>query len=359
MVEYSFTDSAVIFDTAGSRDQSSAVTNPAGVALTFCCGTSFTELQIQSIQSAGTVSAVSGSYTNPADFSGGQGNAGLINVTASAQPTWTTTSARAALASMTFRVVNIPTTPALLDSVPRYVQAVSGNQVQSVIFQWPVKSGHEIVIIESDQGAASPGSDPTFSDSLGTTYTKRATGSNGTGCSSGGIRIYTGPATATGVNTVTASAHPTQQYITAIEFDNVVDSTDGTAVTTWSSQSTVTAGSITPTQNGDVMIYGVHNCTTGRQQMFPVAPMEYVGQGDNGDVTAVGYYIANDTSSHNATFTENGTATDGSTVGLALKAVSSLTIQTNYLPNAVSGTAYAANLVAAGGSGSYTWSVSA
>lgn len=86
--EYSFTGSSIALDTANKADDGTA-TNPAGVALTL---TGTNDIIAQYVCTAGTASAISGAYTNPADFQGGDGWAGAINTTTGTAPTWTATA---------------------------------------------------------------------------------------------------------------------------------------------------------------------------------------------------------------------------------------------------------------------------
>lgn len=99
--EYSHTLPNVAVGTASTltRDQTTAVTNPAGVTLTLSAGN---QIILQGIKSAATVSAISGTYTNPGLFATNFGYAGSINTSSGAAPTWTTTSGRAALDAISF-----------------------------------------------------------------------------------------------------------------------------------------------------------------------------------------------------------------------------------------------------------------
>lgn len=100
-LEYSTTGGPPIFDTcAGTVNGSSAT--PAGQVLTLS-GTN--DVIVQVIQSAGpqNATAVTGTYTNPADFpfsgpaAAGYGIAGSINTSSGTAPTWTLNGANTSL----------------------------------------------------------------------------------------------------------------------------------------------------------------------------------------------------------------------------------------------------------------------
>lgn len=96
IIEYSYTSGCAI-DTQGTRDQSSNSANPAGVTLTL---TGTNDVIVQFINGSNSASAISGSYTNPADFPGGDGAGGAMNTTSGTAPTWTMTSGKAALGAI-------------------------------------------------------------------------------------------------------------------------------------------------------------------------------------------------------------------------------------------------------------------
>lgn len=81
----------------GNRDQSTSVTNPAGVALTL---NGANDALFQTICGV-TPSAINGSYTT-SDFSGSGGYGIAINTATGTAPTWTTGSGKAGLGGIGF-----------------------------------------------------------------------------------------------------------------------------------------------------------------------------------------------------------------------------------------------------------------
>lgn len=83
--EYSYSGSSISFDTSnGAID--TACTTCAAQALTL---TGTTDVIIQTGIPANSLTAISGAYTNPAQFYSGAGNAGRINTTDGTAPNWT------------------------------------------------------------------------------------------------------------------------------------------------------------------------------------------------------------------------------------------------------------------------------
>jgi hypothetical protein len=83
--EYSYSGASVSFDTSnGATD--SYCTTCAGIALTL---SGSRHLIVQAAVRIKFLSAISGSYTNPAQFYDGVGNAGWVNATDGTAPNWT------------------------------------------------------------------------------------------------------------------------------------------------------------------------------------------------------------------------------------------------------------------------------
>jgi hypothetical protein len=84
--EYSCTNGALSYDTAGTHDNSTATTSATGATLTL---TGTNDAIVQSVASGGSgVTAISAPYTT-LDTPGGDGVANLLNTTSGAAPTWT------------------------------------------------------------------------------------------------------------------------------------------------------------------------------------------------------------------------------------------------------------------------------
>lgn len=103
-LEYSFTGSSITYDTSGTNTSEPGSTTQNGVTLTL---NGSTDVIIQAFNGNNVnkvVSAISGSYSNPADFVSGPDNlanyygvGGWVNTSsASPVPTWTTTGALSA-----------------------------------------------------------------------------------------------------------------------------------------------------------------------------------------------------------------------------------------------------------------------
>ena len=91
--EYSFTaGNTVAIDTGSGIDDSTSTTPQNGPALTL---SGSNDLIVQTFRCGTTkhVTAVSGTYTNPADFSSNQGWAGSINTSSGTAPSWTLSGA--------------------------------------------------------------------------------------------------------------------------------------------------------------------------------------------------------------------------------------------------------------------------
>jgi hypothetical protein len=100
LLEYSYTNGPIAFDVAGVADRTTC-TACAGITLTLT-GTQL-EAIIQSAVPTNAFTAVSGTYTNPADFTDG-GIAGSLNTSSGTGPTWTqNTTGTAAMSAIAFK----------------------------------------------------------------------------------------------------------------------------------------------------------------------------------------------------------------------------------------------------------------
>lgn len=105
LLEYAWSGSTVALDgTASSADRSAASASQAGASVT-TSGTA--DVCVQWIRANQNTTAISGTYTNPADLNAGSANgwAGAINIssTGTQQPTWTLAgSGTAAVAGLCF-----------------------------------------------------------------------------------------------------------------------------------------------------------------------------------------------------------------------------------------------------------------
>lgn len=101
ILQYSTTAGPAVYDVGGNRNQSTNTTSPAGVTLTL--GGS-NDVIIQS-DLASVPTAISGSYTTPADFDGTRnyGVAGWVNTSSGSAPTWTQTNSRSSLSAVAFK----------------------------------------------------------------------------------------------------------------------------------------------------------------------------------------------------------------------------------------------------------------
>jgi hypothetical protein len=98
--EYSFTSGPVSLDTGTPqvRDQTTTVTGPAGVTLTL----SGTNDAIYQMIEGTAPTAVTSPYSTNQNFSANLGAASSINTVSGTAPTWTQTSAKAALSAIAF-----------------------------------------------------------------------------------------------------------------------------------------------------------------------------------------------------------------------------------------------------------------
>lgn len=98
--EYSFTSGPVSVDTGTPqvRDQSSAVTSPAGVTLTLAGSNDAIYQMIEGT----TVTAISSPYSTNQNFTANGGFASAINTVSGTAPTWTQSSSKAALSAIAF-----------------------------------------------------------------------------------------------------------------------------------------------------------------------------------------------------------------------------------------------------------------
>lgn len=87
-------------DVGGARDQSATTANPAGIGLTL---TGSNDVIVQYVNYGTNATAISGTYTSPADFPGGSGVAGSINTSSGTAPTWTATSSTGALGALALK----------------------------------------------------------------------------------------------------------------------------------------------------------------------------------------------------------------------------------------------------------------
>lgn len=245
---------------------------------------------------------------------------------------------------------------ATMETLPFPVNyAATSNGGNSVAFVKNINSGDVIVVIESDEANATS---PTITDTLGTTFTSKASIAN-SGCS-GKTTIYLGTATSSGADTLSSTGTTTDMEIHGIAFNAVTSTADGTETSTWSSQTTVTTNAITTGSSRDLIIFANKDCFSGRQTQHPNSPLEWATSNwgsSVSDAMVAGWYIAGASGSETGSFTHIGSASNGSTVGLALKSTSSLQVATNNLADGVTGKFYKASLAATGGSGSYTWKV--
>jgi hypothetical protein len=362
LVEYSHTLDVVMLDTVGSRDQSSAVTNPAGVTLTLATNGS-DETIVQYIVSAGTVSAISGSYTNPADFSTTFGVAGVINTNSGTAPTWTTTSGRAALGALAFREINNLQMISKMDGTPYLRQshvpsASQGSTVQTVTdpYNFPVVSGNLLVVWYTCASTTLKClTGPTVSDSLGSTWTSRAT-QGSTQC--GHLWIYTATAASSGDDLVTVTVDNTGfifPEIAVAEYGNATNTVDvASTVTGYSASTDRTTPSVTPNTDGALLLSGMNTCTSiGTAVQNPAIG---AGTTQTADGLGTGWQLAGlSGSGYTHTYTLNSSTT-GNLAMVAMKAASALQVTTKALADASTSAAYSATLNSNGGSGAVTWS---
>lgn len=109
--ELSFTNGPVSVDTGspGTRDQTTTVTNPAGVTLTLAGSND----AIYQIITGTSPTAISSPYNTNSDFLSGEGFATAINTVSGTAPTWTQSSSRACLSAIAFTESAATSTPRL------------------------------------------------------------------------------------------------------------------------------------------------------------------------------------------------------------------------------------------------------
>ncbi len=355
-VEYSHTQLGVTFDNAGNVDRSVATTSPAGPSIGEVNSiTGYASLTVQYIKTAGTVSAISGSFTNPADFNTTLGVAGWIAATNGTGPTWTTTNARAAVGGAAFRETTGYTPDiANWDQAPYLVQSSEFN-VGTLAFPQAVINGD---VLEACWGSTNQTSDPTFSDAFGLTWTVQCHQTT----TSPELYCATAKANATGTDTVSVSASGTSgQQMALMEWRNVTDTLDTCSASTftWSSQAT-TMPNVTTTAYRDLVqdiIFHNSSQVISENENATVQYVPAVASGTNRNLF-VQYLVPN---ANPGTVTgptmQAVNAVTGTKMVIALKPAANLTVSTGAIPDAIQSQTYNFQMQAVGGAGTNVWSI--
>lgn len=96
VLQYRTNSGPAYYDKGGTSSAGSPTTAPAGVTLAI---TSTHDVIVQEIV-GNAPNAISGSYTDPATFSGNDGWGGWVNANSGAPPTWTQSNGRAAMSAI-------------------------------------------------------------------------------------------------------------------------------------------------------------------------------------------------------------------------------------------------------------------
>lgn len=89
ILEYSFTNGPISLDASGSTSNTTSTSSPPGQGLAVA---GLNDVIVQAIKVGPNATAISGSYTSPADFSGSYGWAGWVNTITGTAPTWTSSA---------------------------------------------------------------------------------------------------------------------------------------------------------------------------------------------------------------------------------------------------------------------------
>lgn len=351
ILEIQFTLDAVLLSDERTRDQTTAVTNPSGVAFTIEPATN--NVAIQAISSGGTVSAISGSYTNPADFNGFQGDAAWINTTSGSAPNWTTTSARAALNGMLFKEVTVPDIPlAGMELIPTPSQSFNGLS-NSITTNVPGKAGATFIL--AWRSAAVP-TGVSLADAMGSsisslcTYTSR--GANFIFYSWIGTFAYTG------INTfVVSSTGSSSPGISFVEVRNLSTTTDTSCATANNNFVSFSAAvpAVTTATYRDFLI-DFTDCSS--TDVFGPAIGEVYAPlvGSSSLLPYMQYILTGNPGSYSTTLTDVNNRTCSEIV-VAIKSTTSIAVSTRSIPDAIQGQSYHYQLDATSGLGTNNWTV--
>jgi hypothetical protein len=234
------------------------------------------------------------------------------------------------------------------------VQSANNFNGNACAFNNPVTAGDRIIVSQNWETSTST---PSVTDTLSTSYSQLLINTS----NSVRTAIYLGTASSSGSNTVTfavsgsgfsstqCSEYPPSAFTTTVDVSN--------SALFSGTPSSVTSPSITTTLNHDFIyshiggfqnagVFGYGSGYTG------------LGSVDGNDSSAAEFQIAGANGSYTSTFS-NRTNTQGVIAIVALKS-NSLTIRSPaVLPDGALTNAYNYTLVATGGVGSYTWSITA
>lgn len=233
--------------------------------------------------------------------------------------------------------------------VPNIRQSNLGNG-SSCALNKPVLNGSMVGMFLNWRTSTST---PTISDSRGTTLTQQVLDTTNTLK----VALYSGLAPSAGSDTFTYSVSGNAGLTgVCMEFTGIPGTLDvASAVTTFSSTGTITTGSVTTTQNRDLLIA----CTAGgNSNMENQSPYDAVGFNSGSSIVSGGgceFRVAGAIGSYSATF-GNPTSTAG-TMFLLAYLPTALNIATTTLPDGAQTLAYDFCIPYAGGVSSLTWSI--
>lgn len=230
---------------------------------------------------------------------------------------------------------------------PVPIQAAKGTGTAA--FANNVTSGNVIYCIS---GWITSTSTPSVSDLLGTSYSQIYLDTALTRR----ISAYIGTAPSSGANTVTFSVtSASQQTLGCMEFNFNGYSTTADATNTGQAAAPLTK-SVTTSANGDLILT---QCSGGNVSILTSDaldnPLLFASNVDR----LWGAFRYAGTNGAYSPGCKTGSGTPTISVGVAAFKTSSIAIDTSALPDGIQGDAYSYSLLADGGSGAYTWSITA
>jgi hypothetical protein len=235
------------------------------------------------------------------------------------------------------------------DTKPQLIQS-DGTALATLAYRKNVTNNNLLVVWYECFSGGNCATGPSISDTLGSTWTSRIT-QGSTQC--GNLWAWTALANGSGANTATITNGGSFQQIHIAEYSGVTNTLDvASTATGWTNQTTITSPSITPTVNGDLILSDMHTCNSGGPGV--ITPLIWDYSNTSPDSMAGGYKVQTTAAATTAAFSWGGGSSGNSAI-FAMKAVTAVTVSTNVLPDAATGTPYSVQLNAEGGTGSYTW----
>ncbi|HWC97236.1 MAG TPA: putative Ig domain-containing protein [Candidatus Sulfopaludibacter sp.] len=223
------------------------------------------------------------------------------------------------------------------------------------VFNANVTSGNLIIVSANWESATGT---PTVTDTRSTSYAQAAIDTSHTVR----VAVYIGTLSSSGANTVTfAETSATFLSVTCTEFPpnwtTTVDAS-GSGVTT-GTPATVTSPSITTTLNTDLLYSHIGGFQSAGQMDVNSASLPswtQVSNKDGADSQAAAFAVAGTNGSYSMTW-NNATNTQVTTMIVAFKSKSLAITSAATAPDGGQSVAYDYTLLAAGGKGAYTWSI--